>query len=90
MQVAVEALSSNTYLAGLSRAGVTREAAESLLMSVRKCADGLREFSQAAEYQQVFGPVFEEMESGLRTAERTIQNVYANPVLAMGTREDEL
>ncbi len=89
-QVAVEALSSNTYLAGFSRAGVTREQAESLLASARRCAEGLRDFSQASEYQQVFGPVFEEITAGIKTAEQTIQNVYANPVLALEAQEGEL
>ena len=88
-QVAVEALSSNTYLAGFSRAGVTREQADSLLTSVRKCTEGLRDFSQAKEYERVFGPVFEEIEAGQITAQKTIQNVYANPVLALGAKEDE-
>lgn len=83
-QVATQALSSTTYLAGFARAGITRDEANSLLATVRASYEGLGEFARADEYQVVYGPVCSEIEQGMDLAQTNIQNVYANSVVSQG------
>ncbi len=91
-QVAVDALSSSTYLAGFARSGIDEQRASALLRTVRDCVNELRPFADAKEYSEVYGPIFTQMNEGLDVAEQNIANVYANPVASMAQRaaqEDE-
>lgn len=83
-QVGVEAMASSTYLAGFARSGITRDRAERLLGQIQTCANGLREFSEAPEYAEVYGPVFAEVWEGLALSRQNILNTYANPVVDAG------
>lgn len=79
-QVGSEVLSSPTYLAGISRAGIGKVEAEHLLTLIRLCLSSLDAFSASDEFAEVFGPVFSEVQASLQLAERNIATVYGNPV----------
>lgn len=79
-QVGSEVLSSPTYLAGMSRAGISKDEAEYMLAQIRLCLSSLDAFSTSDEFAEVFGPVFSEVQASLQLAERNIATVYGNPV----------
>lgn len=87
-QVSVEVVASSTYLASMARAGITSQQAQRLLAGVRTCLEGLQDFGRAAEYEEVYGPVFEEIRQGLLVADQNILNTFANPVVGVGAGFD--
>ena len=82
-QVAVDALSSSTYLAGFARSGIGEQRVRALLRAVSDCVEELRPFAEAREYSKVYGPIFSEIRDGLDVAGQNIANVYSNPVVSV-------
>ena len=90
-QAAVEVLSSPTYLAGAARAGVMQDEAWALCEQVRACAEDLRPFFEAGEFEQVYGPVATQIFEGLDLAPSNVEATYNNPLVrSMEDQDHEL
>lgn len=88
-QIGMEVICSPTYLAGLSRAGVGEDEVTQMLERIGTCLEGLGSFASLEEFQEVFGPVFAEIEEERLLVEQTMRSVYGNPVVLRGAEGNE-